>query len=297
MTPATNHAPSRTLGRAAVVAQVAGAILIAMVASAAGANGGFRPPEPISRSVVLGGLFLVPAVIGALGLAGERQAIVAAAGFVAMVDAVLSFSGVTFVFLVPAVMLVASAVGAFERVPATRPAGRVMRGRLSWRLLGLMAAVPLAIIAVLALGVLAVPLFGAFALIVGARRGASGARPWTIRRAMAPVGVGAIVVALAVASIAALFALTTAECWTAYRTSTGIRYDVRPWPAGGMGGMGGTGEIGGTGELQAADGAIAAGCANGIISPTGLAAAGVLALAAIGVSAVASRRGPVRTAA
>ena len=285
MIPPADRAPSRALGRAAVVGQIAGAILIAVVASVARANPGVGPPEPVPRGLVLGALFLVPAAIGALGLAGERPAIVAAAGIVAMVDAVVAFSGVTLVFLVPAIMFVASSAGAFEARPATPPDEPARPGHRNRRILAGAAAIPLALFAVLTIGVLAVPLFAALAMIAGARRTSSGAGPQTMSGAMAAIGVGTVVVALAVASIAALFVLTTAECWTAYRTPTGVRYEVAPWPEG---------ETGGTGQAQVADGAIGSGCASGVLSPSGLAAAGALGFAAIGLGAIASRRPPVR---
>src|SRR5947207_4818778 len=90
------------------------------------------PPEPVNRGLALGMIYALPAVVGGLGAWTGRRPLLAAAALACAVGSVLSFSGVTLLFLIPALLFAVaaasprgagSAAGATETSP--RPAARV----------------------------------------------------------------------------------------------------------------------------------------------------------------------------
>ena len=81
-----------------------------------------RSPWWFYRPVALFVLFSVPAAIAAVGTIARRRSLLIAAGVVCLLQASISFSGVTFGFLVPAVLLLALGIG--DRGPATPPEPR-----------------------------------------------------------------------------------------------------------------------------------------------------------------------------
>ena len=93
----------RWLGTLAVVAQlIMVALLFEIMASA---RSDFpNPPEPVPRSLALGLLFTLPAIIGAVGVVSRDRALLAAGAILASAGSVLAFSGVTLIFLVPALI-------------------------------------------------------------------------------------------------------------------------------------------------------------------------------------------------
>ena len=63
------------------------------------------PPELIPRSILLGGLLMVPAFIAAIGALRRSHPILIAAGVLCLAQSFVSFAGVSLPFLVPAVLL------------------------------------------------------------------------------------------------------------------------------------------------------------------------------------------------
>ena len=67
------------------------------------------PPEPVNRGLALGLIYALPAVVGGLGAWAGRRSLLAAAAIACAVGSVLSFSGVTLLFLVPALLFALAA--------------------------------------------------------------------------------------------------------------------------------------------------------------------------------------------
>jgi hypothetical protein len=106
----TSRKTARWIGLLAAVTQLALAVALVGISTAArDANSSAGPPEPISRGLALGLLFSVPAAIGGIGAIGRRPALLFAAGIMALAGSVVSFSGVTLMFLIPAILFVYAA--------------------------------------------------------------------------------------------------------------------------------------------------------------------------------------------
>ena len=99
------------LARLGAVTQVVFAALLGIVASF-GSEPGFLP-----RGVVLFVVFSMPGVVGWMGAQRRRPALLVAAGLTSFVGAFVAFSGVTLIFLVPALLLVIGAVRVVTDVP------------------------------------------------------------------------------------------------------------------------------------------------------------------------------------
>ena len=68
-------------------------------------------PEFVPRGVVIGGAYTLPGVVALVGVAGRRPGLVVAAAMTSALGSVFAFSGVTLIFLIPALLLTAGAVG------------------------------------------------------------------------------------------------------------------------------------------------------------------------------------------
>lgn len=93
-----------SLGRLASVTQVLFGGLLAIVASSS-----FEPGF-ILRGAALFLVFAIPGIVGGLGAVGRRPALLIAAGLTSFVGAFIAFSGVTLIFLIPALLFVFGAV-------------------------------------------------------------------------------------------------------------------------------------------------------------------------------------------
>jgi hypothetical protein len=246
----------------------AGVQLLLAVALGAIASGPFdfpNPPEVVPRGLAIGVLYAVPAVIGALGAIAGRRALLVTAALASTVGSVVAFSGVTLIFLVPA-LLFAAAAGAVGSVPSTPR-------QPFWRLvLFAVLAAPVVTFAVLRLGIFVVPGIVLLVLILQIARGTSRASPedW-----LAGLLVAGVIGGLVIGSGWALFSMTETRCWTAYRTPVGIEYRTVPEAD--------------TGEIQRGGDEIAGGCDSGELTPRGAGLAALLALGAIGLAGLASR--------
>jgi hypothetical protein len=246
----------------------AGVQLLLAVALGAISSGPFdfpNPPETVPRGLAIGLLFAVPAVIGALGAIAGRRALLVAAALASTAGSVVSFSGVTLVFLMPA-LLFAVAAGTGGSVSSTPR-------QPCWRLaLFVVLAAPVVTVAVLRLGILVVPALMLLVLILQLARGTATA---SLRDTLVGLAVAGVIGGLVIGSGWALFSMTETRCWTAYRTPAGIEYRTIPEAD--------------TGEVQLGGDEIAGGCDSGELTPRGAGLAALLAAAAIGIAALASR--------
>jgi hypothetical protein len=222
----------------------------------------------VPPGLAIGLLYAVPGVIAALGATGSRRSLLAAAAFASAAGSVVAFSGVTIIFLVPA-LLFAAAAGAGETRSAARSATTWRFGRL---VAFAVLAVPVVVLAVLTLGIFVVP---AIVLLVLAIEIARGAAPTSVGNQLAGLGIAAVVAGLVIGSGFMLFAMTETRCWEAYQTPSGIEYRTVP-------------ETEGT-VVQSGPDQIAGGCDSGALTPRGAALAALLSGGAIGVAALAAR--------
>lgn len=241
-------------------------ILAALLGGIANGASAFpNPPEAVPRGLAIGLLYAVPAVIGALGAIGSRRSVLGAAAIASTVGSVLAFSGVTLIFLVPAVLF-AGAAGATGSAPSTP-------SRPLWRLALFSAlAVPVVILAVLRFGIFVIPAIVLLVLIFEAARGSARA---SLGNRLAGVGLAVVIGGLVIGSGWTLFSMTETRCWRAYQTPSGIEYRTAPEGEGG--------------EIRLGQEEIAGGCDSGELTPRGAALAALLALGAIGLAAFASR--------
>ena len=95
---------SQFIGHLACVTQLTFAVLIGAVASIR-FEPGFAP-----RGTVLLVLYALPGLVGLLGVAARRPALLLAAGVASLIGAFVAFSGVTLIFVIPGLLFVAGAV-------------------------------------------------------------------------------------------------------------------------------------------------------------------------------------------
>jgi hypothetical protein len=222
-------------------------------------------PAEVPWPVVFGAILGTPALIGGLGAVSGRRALLVAAGILSVVDSILSFSGVTLVFLVPALV--------FFRAAAEAPPARHEPLRLlHWIALAALA-VPFALLVILNLGVFGVVglvAIGGFAPVVLGRGRFS--VPW--RDAL----IGIAVVGLVLGALYSAFAITQTICWNARATATGVVYERIPVQQE-------SGPIGGD------TGIVGSGCAGGQPTIESIALTGVLLIGAIAIALLAARPG------
>jgi hypothetical protein len=263
----TDASPMRSIGLVGAAVQL---ILAAVLGGIASGDSAFpNPPEVVPRGLAIGLLYAVPGVVAALGAIGGRRSVLAAAAFASAIGSVVAFSGVTVIFLVPA-LLFAAAAGAGQTRSATGSASRWHFGRLvAFPVL----AVPIVVLAVLTLGIFVVP---AIVLLVLAIEIARGAAPTSVGNQLAGLGIGAVVGGLVIGSGFVLFSMTETRCWAAYQTPSGIEYRTVPEAEGVV--------------VQAGSDQIAGGCDGGELTPRGAALAALLSGGAIGVAALTTAR-------
>ena len=111
-----------------------------------------------------------------------------------------------------------------------------------------------------------------------AHAAATATMPTRIGDALRTAVLGMAVIGLVVGAGAALLTTTESRCWTAYSTPTGTTYTFTPYVD--------------TGETVVPTNALAAGCDTGLLSAQGEATAAVLAIGAIVLAGLGSRRRP-----
>jgi hypothetical protein len=108
--PAPTQRDDRFLGRLAGIVQLLFACLIGVLATALGDE-----PDFVPRGIVLFVTFGVPGLIGIVGARRRQRALLVAAAVTSFLGSFVAFSGVTLIFLVPAMLF---AVGALAIHPA-----------------------------------------------------------------------------------------------------------------------------------------------------------------------------------
>jgi hypothetical protein len=213
-------------------------------------NDGLNPPDPMPRALASAVLLGTPGVIGAFGVASQRRTVLVAAGILCLFQSLISFSGVTLIYLVPGI--------AFLRA-ASAGAGQPRRGPIRPRglLLAAVVSLPIAVIVILVLGA-----FGALLLALIAGLLASG-RPVRPRPAISrpEAARGAAVVLLVIAAWAASLMLTKTTCWVAHGVVGGELVWERIMP---------------TDTLSLGPGIVAGTCASGTPTPLGVALGALL---------------------
>jgi len=246
------HARVRWLGLTGAAVQLGMATMIATVASQRGTFP--APPEAIPRGLALLLLLALPAVVGALGAVSADRGLMGAASILAAAASVIAFSGITLMFLAPALLL---AVAAGSGTDVARPMRR------AWtNLLILTVGGGIVTLAVLRFGIFTLPLIvvGVLSLgLIGGRR----------RPTMGGGAVLLVIVLTGVAAGGALLGLTETRCWEAYRTPSGIEYRTVAETS--------------THMVTDAD-AFAAGCDGGSLTARGAGIAAILGLGALGVA-------------
>ncbi len=220
-------------------------------------------PAEVPWPLVLTSLLATPAVIGGLGAVSGRRSLLIAAGILCLVESILSFSGVTLVFLVPALI--------FFRAAAAAPPARGEPLRLLHWLALVALAVPVALLVILNLGV-----FGVVGLVA-----IGGLAPLLVRRGQFSVPwrealIGVAVVGLVLGALYSAFANTQTICWDARSTPAGIVSERIPV-------QDEFGPIGGD------TGIVASGCAGGQPTIEGAALTGILLVGAMAIAVQATR--------
>jgi hypothetical protein len=249
------------------LASIAGASVVAFAVAigllAAGQSKGSEPPDLISRGLASAVLLGAPGLIGLIGAVTGRRSVLIAAGATCLFQSAISFSGVTLIFLVPAIILLRSATdqGGSSPREEIRPLRVVIAA---------VAAVPIALIVILNVGLLGVVLLALLAGIAAtARRGGQ-----RLRLTGAEAARGAAIVLLVIGAWAATFVLAETVCWIAHQTPAGITWERIP-P---------------TNTISLGVDDVSGGCAGGTITPIGAAVAAGLILLAIGVALLPERR-------
>ncbi len=163
-------------------------------------QGGQEPPQAESRGLASVVLLATPGLIGWIGAWTRRPTVVVAAGVLCLLQSVVAFSGVTLVYLLPAVGFLRAATDLGGSSPRPRPV---------LLLLGAILAVPIAVAVVLSTGILGVLLLAAIAGVAASRSGRR-QRPSLTTGGAAR---GVAIVVLVVSAWLATFAATETTCW------------------------------------------------------------------------------------
>jgi hypothetical protein len=266
--------PSRTLG---LLAAALAAVCAAGLALVAAANQSPGPSAVVPWPVVFGALLGAPAVIGGLGAISGRRSLLVAAGVLCLAQSVLSFSGVTLVLLLPALVFLRAAVTT-RAAPAPQPRpGEPVRA-LRWVALTALA-VPVAFLAVQYLGV-----FGIVGLVALAALTPALLRRAARRVTLGDALVGIAIVGLVLAAMYSALANTQTVCWNARSTPAGIVYERIPAQE--------------EGPVELDSGIVSSGCSGGQPTIEGTALTAIFLVGAIAIAAqtALTRRDPAARA-
>ena len=111
------------LGAAAIIA---GYALVVAAISAGATSGELRPSELVPTPARLALMFLLPAVIAAIGAIRRSAPLLIAAGVLCLAQSFVAFSGVTIPFIVPAILLLV--LGGRSGGPGETPSGERVGG-------------------------------------------------------------------------------------------------------------------------------------------------------------------------
>jgi len=217
-------------------------------------------PTPLLSAILLG----VPGLLGWIGAATGRRTVLVAAGILCLFQSAIAFSGVTLIYLLPAVIFLRAATdGPYASTRAPIRLRRVVAAAV--------LSVPIALIVILNIGFLGVVLIALVAGLAASRR-SDGGRPAVGGR---DAGRGSAVVVLVIGAWAATLALTETTCWIATaRAEGGLAWERIP-P---------------TDTLTLGFGVVASSCASGTATPTGVVIASVLLVIALAAAGIPFRR-------
>jgi hypothetical protein len=259
--------PQVTTSPARRLASIAGASVIAFAVAIwllAGQSDGSEPPDLISRPLASAVLLGAPGLVGLIGAATGRRTVLVAAGVTCLFQSAISVSGVTLIYLVPAILFLRSATD--EGGSSSSEPIRPLRVALA-----AVVAVPIALILILNVGFLGVVLLAIVAGLASSRRRGGQSLGLTGGEAAR----GAAIVLLVVGAWAATLVLAETVCWTAQKApGGGVTWERIP-PSNTL-------------TLEAGD--VSAGCAGGTITPIGAVVAAGFLLLAMGVAAFPDRR-------
>jgi len=241
---------------AALSLAMAGAFAILIPRAAPG------PPEEVERALATGLLLGVPGLLGLVGAVRGARPILVAAGMLSLLQSIVSFAGVTLVFLAPA-------LGFFAAASEPRTGARTVRwapGRLALAVIvGAVGAVAIVRLTGI-LGVLGLVVIAGFAR---ARAAHAGDRPAVSRSGAL---LCAVLVALVVGGWAGLLGTAEERCWIGRETPGGLACESAPVSHQSP-------------MLGGPDGAVAFGCTGGALTWGGMALAAVLVVGAVSLAA------------
>jgi hypothetical protein len=233
----------------------------------------FEPPQLFPLRIAVPMLIAAPGVLALIAAATGRRSVAVAAGVLCLLQSVIAFSGVTLVFLIPAVTILWNA-GDGDGALAERSPLDVRRV-----LLALAVAIPLVYATIATIGFLAPVLL---VLVAGVVRLARRGRPvaGSAERAsinLWPAARAAAIVVLVVAAWAAILSRTETVCWLAREGPGGslVWEQVPP-----------------TSEISLGEGEVGETCSSGQPTPAALSMAAVLLGAAFLGAALPRARRP-----
>jgi hypothetical protein len=194
-----------------------------------------------------------------LGAWSGRRVLFVAAGILCLLQAVIAFSGVTLVFLIPALLFLRSAVSSAGGLPRPmRPARLLVIAAL---------AGPVAVATILTAGIFGVLILTAIGGLGSALLNRSRPGPrFSAVDAIAGIGV----IAFVIGAWFALLGTTEEVCWVAHASPTGaITYERIPR----------------TSSISLGVGEVAGGCDGGTYTLPGIGVASILIVGALGLAA------------
>lgn len=221
MTAASRRAPGTIAGLAGCAAVLGATALILAISAAA--DEGIGPPD-VARPVALTFLLGLPAAVGLVGVWRAQPALLIAAGALCLLQSFVAFSGVTLLYLAPALLFLRA--GSELDPPDAAPPPQWRPARVA---VAVLVSIPIAWVLIRTLGIAGIVVL---VLVAGLGRGLS-LRPETRPRLQARSGALALaVVGLVVAAWIGVFASTETRCWIARQTPSGIEYESHPAPSG-----------------------------------------------------------------
>lgn len=218
----------------------------------------FEPPDQVRRQVTTMALLITPGVVGLIGAWTARRTVLVAAGVLLLLQSAISFSGVTLVYLLPALAFLRTATHSpIELSPRLSPVRLII---------AVAAAIPVALLVIFATGIVGILLLTAVAGIVTSRSRGRGVPPLTARAAAR----GVVIVILVLGSWFATLAITETTCWVGRSAPGG----TLAWE-----------QIPPSNTLTLGEGDVVSTCSSGI--PTPLATGSTIGLLLVSVAAAA----------
>jgi hypothetical protein len=259
--------PARRLSWIAGAAVIAFSVAIWVLART---QDPLEAPDLVPRPLASALLLSMPGLLGWIGAATGRRTVLVAAGILCLFQSAISFSGVTLIYLLPAIIFLRAATAAPERSGAEPPDSAPSRPIRV--VVAAVISVPIALVVMLKVGLLGIILMALVAGLAASRReGRPVPRPSALEAAR-----GAVMIVLVIGAWAASFVLTETTCWVGHAAAGGGVVWERIPP---------------TDTLYAGAGDVLSSCSTGVVTPLGLAVAALLLVVAVALAAVPVRPG------